>query len=110
MKKETIEEFAERINPTIKKETLEEVFNIIDDKKCRYSTDENEFWNHYKIGVIDGLKWQQERSYSEEELNKIKEYANLSLQNLNGRESIEEIFDAGIDAGIEELLEQLKTK
>lgn len=71
MKQETIEEFAERINPTIKQETIEDVFNIIDDEKCRYSTDEDEFWNHYKIGVIDGLKWQQERSYSEQEVLKL---------------------------------------
>ena len=47
------------------KETLEEVFDEIDDKLCRYSTEESEYWNHYKIGVLDGLKWQQQRSYSE---------------------------------------------
>jgi len=50
------------------KETLEEVFDEIDDKLCRYSTEESEYWNHYKIGVLDGLKWQQQRSYSEEEV------------------------------------------
>jgi hypothetical protein len=44
------------------KETLEEVFDKIDDKLCRYSTEESEYWNHYKIGVLDGLKWQQENS------------------------------------------------
>jgi len=74
LKQETIEEFAERINPTIKQETLEEVFNIIDDEKCRYSTDEDEFWNHYKIGVIDGLKWQQKGSYSEEDMIEASKY------------------------------------
>lgn len=50
------------------KETLEEVFNIIDDEKCRYSTEESEFWHHYKIGVLDGLKWKEQRSYSEEDM------------------------------------------
>ena len=50
----------------MKKETLEEIFNIIDDEKCRYSTEESEFWHHYKIGVLDGLKWHQEQ-YSTEE-------------------------------------------
>jgi len=50
------------------KETLEEVFDEIDDKLCRYSTEESEYWNHYKIGVLDGLKYQQEKSYSEEEV------------------------------------------
>jgi hypothetical protein len=54
-----------------KKETLEEIFDIIDDEKCRYSTEESEFWKHYKIGVLDGLKWQQERMYSEEEVIKL---------------------------------------
>lgn len=47
--------------------------------------------------------------FTQTELEKIKEYANLSLQNLSGREDIEEIFNAGIDAGIEEFLEQLQS-
>ena len=47
------------------KETLEEAFDKIDDKFIRYSTEESEFWTHYKIGVMDGLQYKQERSYSE---------------------------------------------
>ena len=46
----------------MKKEPLEEAFDIIDDEKCRYSTEESEFWYHYKIGVLDGLKWHQENN------------------------------------------------
>jgi hypothetical protein len=75
-KQETLEQIDQN-NPitrgstalVYKQETLEEVFNIIDDEKCRYSTEESEFWHHYKIGVYDGLKWQQEKSYSQEEVD-----------------------------------------
>jgi hypothetical protein len=52
----------------MEQETLEEIFDIIDDEKYRYSTEESEFWTHYKIGVIDGLQYKQERMYSEEEV------------------------------------------
>ena len=55
----------------MKQETLEETFDKVDDELCRYSTEESNYWKHYRIGVLDGLKWQQERSYSEEELHKI---------------------------------------
>lgn len=42
----------------------EEIFNIIDNTKCRYSTEESEFWKHYRVGVLDGLKWQSlEKGY-----------------------------------------------
>ena len=40
-------------------------------------------------------------------LDHIKELANLSMQNLSGRESDEDIFNTGIDAGIEEILNKL---
>jgi|LakMenEpi03Aug12_release.lakeMendotaPanAssembly.Ray.scaffolds.fasta_scaffold4370040_1 hypothetical protein len=40
----------------------------------------------------------------------LKELANLAFQNLNGRESDEEIFNAGIDAGFEELLNELEKR
>lgn len=55
-----------------KQETLEEVFNIIDDENCRYSTEESDFWHHYKIGVLDGLKWQQEQIGKSEFLQKLR--------------------------------------
>lgn len=43
----------------------EEIFNIIDNTRCRYSTEESEFWKHYRIGVLDGLKWQSlEKGYN----------------------------------------------
>ena len=60
-----------------KQETLEEAFDKIDDKFIRYSTEESEFWTHYKIGVMDGLQYKQERSYSEEE---VKEIIKLSCE------------------------------
>jgi len=51
-----------------KQETLEEEFEKIDNTLIRYSTEESEYWYHYKVGVLDGLKWQAERMYSEEEV------------------------------------------
>ena len=56
-------------------ETLEEIFNIIDDEKCRYATEESEFWRHYKIGVFDGIKYQKEISYSD-----MQEYATFCIE------------------------------
>lgn len=101
MKQETLEEVAERL---VKETTL------YGDKNATIGSSSRSYFETELRCVLLGMKWQRERSYSEEELNKIKEYANLSLQNLNGRESIEEIFDAGIEAGIEEFLETLKNK
>lgn len=51
-----------------------EIFDRIDDRMCRYPKEESEFWKHYKIGVLDGLKWQQEKDkklYSEEEVGEL---------------------------------------
>jgi len=51
-----------------KQETLEEELEKIDNTLIRYSTEESEYWYHYKVGVLDGLKWQAEKMYSEEDL------------------------------------------
>ena len=48
--------------------SLEDAFNEIDDKFIRYATEESEFWTHYKIGVMDGLQYKQEKMYSEKEV------------------------------------------
>lgn len=56
------------------KETLEEIFDTIDDEKCRYATEESEFWSHYKIGVLGGVKFQSERMYTEEDMINASRY------------------------------------
>jgi hypothetical protein len=63
----TVDEFIENSE----RERLENIFHEIDDKLVRYSTEESEFWHHYKVGVLDGLKWQQEQEknkYNDEDL------------------------------------------
>lgn len=69
--KECTELLCKPISVIEKQETLEEAFDKIDDNFIRYSTEESEFWTHYKIGVMDGLQYKQERSYNEEEVNNL---------------------------------------
>jgi hypothetical protein len=57
-------------------ERLENIFHEIDDKLVRYSTEESEYWHHYKIGVLDGLKWQEQnydKKYSEQDMQEAGE-------------------------------------
>ena len=81
MKKETLEEAAERItmnnfSPATNKFTKINIFKEgAKWQQEQYSTEEkhightiNEFDKTYIKGFNDGSKWQQERSYSEEEV------------------------------------------
>ena len=66
-KKETLEEFAERINPTIKQETLEQA--AIDYCDRFFGKDRTSYqWNNGYTTFINAAKWCQEKSYSEEEV------------------------------------------
>jgi hypothetical protein len=74
---ELVKEFAEYYKnvPLVeepKQETLEEAAETISDYIKRVSTSANE-----SVGIMKGIKWQQERSYSEEEVkaivNKVRE-------------------------------------
>ena len=63
---ETSEEVKQRVRDTanklvMKQETLEEAAEI------RYGSDQF-LWAKQRDGFIEGAKWQQERSYSEEEV------------------------------------------
>ena len=94
-------------NSKPKQETIEEIFDKIDDVKCRYSTEESQFWSHYRIGVLDGLEynqksigWQKERMYSEEEVIELLK-------------TFDKNFNSGIverNKGIKKWFEQFKKK
>jgi hypothetical protein len=77
---ETSEETKQRVRETankliMKKETLKEAANEYSKKKysIKYGYCDEDYYISF-LSFIDGTKWQQERSYSEEEVRKAFEF------------------------------------